>query len=181
VSALTARFSAWDADASARRADVAAQLVRGLLPDAPVELAESADHAARVLDIGRSVDFFDRHHHAADIVLATELDGFSHREVALVSAILRAARQGAADLRPLTPILKGEDREGVERAGLVLALADDIEERSPRGSAIEVRCEVTRHEVRLAVPALAGWRPRGLGVRFERTFGRRLVVRAGGA
>lgn len=181
VAALTARFSAWDDDASVRRAGVAAQLAAALLPQGRQELSESVEHAAHVLDIGRSVDFFDRYEHAADIVLATELDGFSHREVALLSAILRTARDEEADLRPLNPILKSEDRDDVEQAGLIVALADDIEERCPRGAVIDVRCTVTKDEVRLDVPALAGWRPRGLGHRFERTFGRRLSVHPGGA
>ena len=96
-------------------------------------------------------------------------------------AILRTARDEDADLRPLSPILKADEREAVGRAAMVLALADDIEERCPRGAAIAVRCEVTRQEVRLDIPALAGWRPRGLGHRFERTFGRKLAVLAGGA
>jgi exopolyphosphatase/guanosine-5'-triphosphate,3'-diphosphate pyrophosphatase len=180
VAALTARFTTWDGEAAERRAAVASRLVAALLPSAPDELTESVDHAARVLDIGRSVDFFDRHQHAAEIVLATELDGFSHRDVALLSALLRAARHADVSLRPLSPILKAEDREGIDRAGLVLALADDIEERCPRGASIEVRCDVTRHQVRLEVPTLAGWRPRGLGQRFEQAFGRRLAVHAGG-
>ena len=115
MSALTARFSGWDGAAAARRVSVAAQLAAALLSSAPAELGESVAHAACVLDIGRSVDFFDRHQHAADIVLATELDGFSHREVALLSAILRTARDEDADLRPLAPILKSDDRAGVER------------------------------------------------------------------
>jgi exopolyphosphatase/guanosine-5'-triphosphate,3'-diphosphate pyrophosphatase len=132
-----------------------------------------------VLDIGRSVDFFDRHQHAAEIVLATELDGFSHRDVAFLSAILRVAREDDADLRPLSPILKSDDRDDVGRAGLVLALADDIEERCPRGMAIEVRCVIGKDEIGLDVPALAGWRPRGLDERFMQTFGRRLLVHAG--
>jgi exopolyphosphatase/guanosine-5'-triphosphate,3'-diphosphate pyrophosphatase len=181
VTALTARFSAWDGPTAARRLAVAAQLGAALLAGSAPELAEAAEHAACVLDIGRSVDFFDRHQHAADIVLATELDGFSHREVALLSAVLRAARDEDADLRPLAPILKGEDREGIEQAALVVALADDIEERCPRGAAIEVKCVVLKGDVRLEVPALAGWRPRGLGERFQRTFGKRLMVHAGGA
>ena len=45
---------------------------------------EALDHAALVLDIGRSIDFFDRHDHVADIVVATDLEGFSHRQVALL-------------------------------------------------------------------------------------------------
>lgn len=181
AAALVARFAAWDGSAAERRAGVAARLCECLLPGAPEELAEAVGHAARVLDIGRSVDFFDRHQHAADIVLATELDGFSHREVALLSAVLRTARDDEADLRRLSPVLRAEDRPAVLRAGLVLALADDVEERCPRGVPIEVRCAVTRDEVRVDVPALAGWRPRGLGERFARAFERRLVVHAGGA
>ena len=181
IAALTARFTAWDADVAARRQSVASQMAASLLEGDGSELAESVAHAALILDIGRSVDFFERYEHAADIVLATELDGFSHREMALLSAILRTARDEDADLRPLSPVLKADEREAVGRAAMVLALADDIEERCPRGAAIAVRCEVTRQEVRLDIPALAGWRPRGLGQRFERTFGRKLVVLAGGA
>jgi len=52
---------------------------------------EALAHAATVLDIGRSVDFFDRHQHVADIVLATELNGFSHHDVALLAAVLASA------------------------------------------------------------------------------------------
>jgi exopolyphosphatase / guanosine-5'-triphosphate,3'-diphosphate pyrophosphatase len=178
VSALTARFSAWDGDTATRRASVSAQLMAGL-PSAPAELAESVEHASRVLDIGRSVDFFDRYQHAAEIVLATELDGFSHRDMAFLSAILRVARDDDADLRSLSPILKGDDRADIDRAAMVLALADDIEERCPRNTAIEVRCIVGKDEVRLDVPALAGWRPRGLDTRFMRTYDRRLIVQVG--
>jgi exopolyphosphatase/guanosine-5'-triphosphate,3'-diphosphate pyrophosphatase len=181
VSALTARFTAWDRQAAARRVSVTSQLTAALLPAGAPDLVDSLAHASCVLDIGRSVDFFDRYQHAADIVLATELDGFSHREVALLSAILRTARDEEADLRPLMPVLRGEDRQSIEQAGLVLAIADDIEERCPRGSAIEVRCVSSKDEVLLDVPALAGWRPRGLDVRFAHQFGKRLAVRAGSA
>jgi exopolyphosphatase / guanosine-5'-triphosphate,3'-diphosphate pyrophosphatase len=178
VAALTARFAGWDAPSSVRRAAVAGSLGGCLLPKAP-ELQEALRHAARVVDIGRSVDFFDRHEHAADIVLATELDGFSHHEIALLSAVLRAAREEEADLRRVSPILKSEDREGIEQAGVLLALADDIEERCPRGVAIELSCEERKGEVVLSVPALSAWRPRAMGERFQRAFGRALVVRAG--
>ena len=65
------------------------------------------------------------------------------------------------------------------RAAVLLALADDIEERCPRGVPLEVDCEAGRQEVKVTVPALAGWRPRGLAGRFERAFGRTLSVTAG--
>ena len=67
-------------------------------PGAPGEVAEALRPGRRILDIGRTVDFFDRHEHVADLVLATDLGGFSHRQVALLAAIVRQA--GDEDARP---------------------------------------------------------------------------------
>ena len=129
-----------------------------------------------MLDIGRSVGFFDRHEHAANVVLATDLDGFSHRGIALLSAVTLAA--GGEDMRPKSyaPLLGRDDREPVRRAGVILALADDIEERCLPGGLVEMSCDLTRSVARFRVPALLGWRPRALDLRFERAFGRRLEV-----
>ncbi|HEX6739784.1 MAG TPA: hypothetical protein VF310_16005, partial [Vicinamibacteria bacterium] len=155
---------------------VAAGLRRGLDPRSRAEMGEALDHACRVLDIGRSVDFFERHEHAADIVLATELDGFSHRQIALLAAVLRRAGDEKADPRSLSPLVKGDDTEAVERAAVLLVLADDIEERSPSHRPLEVRCEVRKGVATVRVRGLLGWRPRQLGARFERAFGLDLVV-----
>jgi exopolyphosphatase/pppGpp-phosphohydrolase len=129
-----------------------------------------------LLDLGRSVDFFDRHEHVADIVLATDLLGFSHRAVALLSAITRAAGDEDTKPRSYSPLVTGKDEEGIRRAGAVLALADDIEERCPRGKEVSVDSRVQKDEVVVKVKALAGWRPRTMGRRFERAFGRRLTI-----
>jgi exopolyphosphatase/guanosine-5'-triphosphate,3'-diphosphate pyrophosphatase len=180
LQSLAARFDGASHAAGARRAAVAAALRRGLDPRSSAEIAEALDHACRVLDIGRSVDFFERHEHAADIVLATELDGFSHRQIALLAAVLRRAGDDKADPRRLAPLVKGDDAEAVERAAVLLVLADDIEERCPRGRPIEVRCEVRKREASVRVRGLLGWRPRQLGDRFERAFGVDLVVVAEG-
>ena len=96
-------------------------------------MSEALLHAATLLDIGRSVDFFDRHEHVADIVLATDLLGFSHRGIALVSPIARAAGDEDAKPRPYAPLVDREGRGGGAPRGRLLALADDIEERCPRG------------------------------------------------
>ena len=66
----------------------------------------------------------------------------------------------------------------LERAAVVLALADEIEARCPRGSRIRVHCDVGR-EVTLSVPLLPSWLAKGLNKRFERAFGRALTVRQG--
>jgi exopolyphosphatase / guanosine-5'-triphosphate,3'-diphosphate pyrophosphatase len=176
LQSLAARFDGASHAAGARRAAVAAALRRGLDPRSSAEMGEALDHACRVLDIGRSVDFFERHEHAADIVLATELDGFSHRQIALLAALLRRAGDQKADPRRLAPLVKGDDTEAVERAAVLLVLADDIEERCPRRRPIEVRCEIRKREAAVRVRGLLGWRPRQLGARFQRTFGLGLSV-----
>jgi exopolyphosphatase/pppGpp-phosphohydrolase len=179
LASLTSRFTAWEPEPAERRAAVARRLLEALAPEAQQELLEAVSHAARILDIGRSVDFFDRYEHAADIVLASELYGFDHREIALLAAVMRAARDEDPHTKPLQPLLAKPDRSAVERAGVVLALADDIEERCPGGAALTLACRLTPKQALITVPALQGWRSRALGGRFARVFGRSLLVSRG--
>jgi exopolyphosphatase/guanosine-5'-triphosphate,3'-diphosphate pyrophosphatase len=176
VRTFAARFSGWVLEQAQRRARIAEALLTALDLAPDPDVREALLHAATLLDVGRSVDFFDRHQHVADIVLATDLLGFSHRMVALVSAIARAAGDEDSKPRPYEPLVTEKDREAVRRAGALLALADDIEERCPRGEGVEVECRVKKEEVIVTVKALAGWRPRTIGKRFERAFGRALTV-----
>jgi exopolyphosphatase/guanosine-5'-triphosphate,3'-diphosphate pyrophosphatase len=179
LASVTSRFSGFDAGAAARRSSVAAALYAALLPSAGDELRSALLVAARVLDVGRSVDFFERYTHAAEIVQAADLDGFSHREVALVAAVIRSARD---DVGPeaYRPLVHDEDWPNLQRTALLLVLADDIEERCPRRARVTVRCLVRRREVLVSVSSLAAWRPRDLAARFEASFGRRLVVKKTG-
>ena len=112
------------------------------------------------------------------MVLATDMGGFSHRDLALLSAILRLAGDEDATPRSYAPLLTGDDKQPVERAAVVLALADDLQERCVRDSRPDIECRVGRREVTVVVPSLVGWRPRTLGERFERAFDRALVVTA---
>ena len=178
IHSFTLRFQDWQPEPAERRRAVARQLLSGIEPRFDPRVAEALDHGARVLDVGRSVDFFDRHEHVADMLLATELNGFAHEEIALVAAVLRRAGDRHADPKRLSPLLRPSDHERLERAAVILALADDIEERCPRGVPITLACEVAR-EVKISVAELPAWRPRELAQRFEKAFGRPLVVRLG--
>lgn len=180
IQALASRFDGWVEEPARRRTELADALLGALAVRPDREVREALGHAATILDIGRSIDFFDRHQHVAAIVLATDLNGFSHREVALLSAIVRSAGDEDTSPKSYAPLLGAEDRPAVTRAGVILALADDIEERCPRGVPVHLHCKVEKNEVRVDVPVLAGWRPRTIGRRFERTFGRPLVVTTGG-
>jgi exopolyphosphatase/guanosine-5'-triphosphate,3'-diphosphate pyrophosphatase len=176
LDALAARFAGWSAERARRREAVAAALHDALERWPSPELAEALRQAAWTLDIGRTIDFFDRHEHVADLVLETDLAGFTHRQVALLSAILRQA--GDEDVRPRSyaPLLGRTDRAGLERAAVVLAVADEITERCPPGSPTSVTCRLRAGEAVVAVPALESWRGRRLPERFERAFERRLRV-----
>lgn len=177
IASLVSRFATWDQATAERRRSLAAALARSLLPRASGEIREALDHAANLLDVGRSMDFFDRHEHVAEMVVGTELLGFSHRDVALIAAILLAAREEGRGPKAWNPLLREGDFDSVARAGLVLAMADDLEERCPKPAAIRLRVERRRSSVTLAVPELIAWRSRGLAKRFERLFDRRLVVK----
>ncbi len=176
LEALASRFQGWSPDRARRREAVAAALQGALGPGLEGEVAEALRHAARILDIGRTVDFFDRHEHVADLVLVTDLGGFSHRDVALVAAIVRQAGDEDARARSLAPLLTRGDRGAIEQAAVLLALADEITERCPPGSAATTRCRTRGREVTVVVAALDSWGVRRLGERFEAAFGRRLRV-----
>ena len=59
---------------------------------------------------------------------------------------------------------------------IILALADEIEARCPHGRPIALECTIGR-TVTLRVPVLPSWVSRDLDKRFERAFGRPLIVR----
>jgi exopolyphosphatase/guanosine-5'-triphosphate,3'-diphosphate pyrophosphatase len=176
LEALASRFVGWSEERARRREALAAALHEALDPGASGEMAETLREAARVLDIGRTVDFFDRHEHVADLLLATDLGGFSHRQVALLAAVVRQAGDEDARTRSLAPLVTRDDREPVERAAVLLALADEITERCPPGSSPALQWRLRGGEAVVAVPALASWGVRGLSERFEAAFGRRLRV-----
>jgi exopolyphosphatase / guanosine-5'-triphosphate,3'-diphosphate pyrophosphatase len=176
VHALAARFAVWDPSAAERRVSLADALQKALEPGAPPELREALRHAARLLDIGRSVDFFDRHEHVADMVLATDLAGFSHRDLALLSSVLRHAGDADTSGKKLAPLIGADDIPAIERTAVLLRVADDIEERCPPGIAVTMECRRGAREVTVLVPQLVAWRPRKIAARFERAFGLGLVV-----
>ena len=175
LASLVARFGGWSREVATRREKVAATLYRAIEPRGPVILNAAVRHAAVVLDIGRAVDVVNRHRHVADILLTAELTGFTHAELALVCAVVRRAGDRHADIRSLAAIGRVGPKF-VERAAIILSLADEVEARCPPGQPIAIRSEVNRN-VTLSIPVLPSWLEQGLEKRFERAFGRELIVR----
>jgi len=178
LTSLLSRFDGWTSDRANRRRSLAAALLRALEPRTDPKIAAALDNGARLLDMGRSLDFVARHELVADILLAAEMNGFTHEELALVSALVRRSGDRHADTRAFGPLIVDADRARLHRAAVVLALADAIEARCPRGRTIRIACEVGR-SVTVAVPQLLSWRASDLGQRFERAFGKPLIVVTG--
>jgi exopolyphosphatase/guanosine-5'-triphosphate,3'-diphosphate pyrophosphatase len=176
LEALAGRFAGWSLDRARRREDAAGRLHGALEKWPSPELSEAVRQAAWILDIGRTVDFFDRHEHVADLVLETDLGGFTHRQVALLSAILRRAGDEDAKPRSYSPLIVRADQPGIERAAVVVALADEITERCAPGSPSDLSCRLRGDEAVVVVPALDSWAVRKLPQRFERAFGQRLQL-----
>jgi exopolyphosphatase/guanosine-5'-triphosphate,3'-diphosphate pyrophosphatase len=175
LSSLVSRFGGWRADAAARRRAVGATLLEKLEPETPALLAAAVDDAARVLDVGRSLDVVNRHDHVAEMLLIADVHGVSHEELAFASAIVRRAGDRHADVPRLAPVREASARGLLDRLALILALADEIEARCPPGRRINVSCTLDRR-VTLRIPALQSWLVKDLDKRFERAFGRPLVV-----
>lgn len=177
LAALASRFSTWDVARARRRARMAATLLDVLCPDAGDEMQETLDHAATILDAGRSVDYYQRWEHAADIVLTADLRGFSHRSIALLAAVISRAGRDRASLRPYSALLDAADRRMVDRVALVLLLSDEVERRMPPAAApvAELR-QRKRSSIVLALPIPHDWQAAEMGARFHRVFGRALAV-----
>jgi exopolyphosphatase / guanosine-5'-triphosphate,3'-diphosphate pyrophosphatase len=176
VRTFASRFSTWDARSANRRVNIAARLAGELEAEAGSELLEMLDHAASVVDIGRAVDFYDRFEHAANLVTAADLGGFSHENVAMMTAILRLADGGR--LGSYRALIEKADRESVSRAAAILGLADDLNRRIPPGRPADIRCGWAKDGFVIVVPVPSRWRPRGVADRFLETFGRPLRVEA---
>jgi len=99
--------------------------------------------------------------------------------MALMSAVLRVASGETGAWKTLAPLLKEKDRAPVLRAGVILALADDIVERSRPGIPLQLSVRVRDREVVIAAPTVVAWRPRRVAERFQQIFGRQLIVRPG--
>jgi exopolyphosphatase/guanosine-5'-triphosphate,3'-diphosphate pyrophosphatase len=181
VQALASRFSTWDPHRAERRAAIAGTLLRSLEPEARPSAHERLTQTATLLDIGRSVDYYRRYHHTADMITEADLDGFSHRKLALLSAVVRQAGDQGMSISRYRPLLGPGDRSQVTRSAMLLALADEIEHRLPPGHQGDVRCVVRGKRVVLEAPVHDPWRREALEGRFRAAYGKRLVLQSSGS
>ena len=180
ILAFASRFSTWDPNRAERRATVARSILRSVEPEAGASVHERLAQATNLLDIGRSVDYYRRYQHTADMITEADLDGFSHRKLALLSAVVRQAGDQGMSVSRYRPLLGPDDRPQLARSATVLALADEIEHRLPPGHGGEVHCAVQGKRVMLEAPVYDPWRREALAGRFQVAFRKRLLLQSDG-
>jgi exopolyphosphatase/guanosine-5'-triphosphate,3'-diphosphate pyrophosphatase len=176
VLALAARFRFWDPVTAERRAVLVETLQTQLDADVGPKVLERLRYAALLLDVGRSLDYYRRYDHTAEIVLTADLDGFSHRKLALLAAVIKTAGDPKARVEGFAPLLSKVDRDPVSKEAVLLTMADELERRVPRDGAPEIELQQEKRLVRLRAPVFDPWRRVRLESRFLKEFGKRLVI-----
>jgi exopolyphosphatase/guanosine-5'-triphosphate,3'-diphosphate pyrophosphatase len=175
VAALAMRFRTWNTAAAERRTGLAADLIEALDPSMPPRQREMLSHASTLVDIGRAIDYYDRFEHAANIVVAADLGGFSHADLGTLTAILRQADDDTR-LGPYARLVSDDDRPAVLRAATALTLAEELNRRIPPGAPAPISCNWMRGGFEVVAPVPAGWRPRSVARRFRSVFEADLLV-----
>ncbi len=175
IATLASRFATWEPGPAERRAGLAIRLHEALDPAARLSIREMLEHAATLLDIGRAIDYYQRFEHAAMIVTAADLAGFSHAKLGMLTAILRQADDDTR-LGPYGRLIDDADRQAILRAATALSLADELNRRIPPNAPAPISCNWLRDGFELVAPVPRGWRPRAVGDRFAEVFGRPLIV-----
>lgn len=180
MQALVARFASSDAAASQRRSWIALEITDRADAELGPNLPELIGYAAAMIDAGAAIDFYNRERVAADIVMTTDLAGFSHLMIAELAALLLLVEQPGFDVHRFAPLLSEDEREHLDLAAAALALAFELHRRIPPAAISGIRTTVSKKVMTVRLPAGAGTLPASLLMRVERAFDRRVEVEVDG-
>ncbi|HLI50786.1 MAG TPA: hypothetical protein VKU87_03260, partial [Thermomicrobiaceae bacterium] len=175
LAALVSRFVAWDAARAVRRAEAASSILDAVTTEPDRSLSGLIWNVAYLLDIGRALDYFNRLSHTATILQVADLYGYEHREIAMMTAIVRGIERKVPDLSGYAPLLDDADYPAIELAAATLALADEIERRSPPGP-VPLAIERTGNDVEITVHGLQPVRAGKLGHRLSKVLDRKVSI-----
>jgi exopolyphosphatase/guanosine-5'-triphosphate,3'-diphosphate pyrophosphatase len=177
VEALARRFRGWRAARARHRAQIVANLFPVLDPLAPAASQEIARHACVLVDIGAFIDFYNRHRHTADIVLDSDLVGFSHQQLVLLAAAIRLAEKDGINLSRFAPLLDDAGQAIAARLGAIIALAEELQRHTPPEAEPAVGATVDHGVLRIISPFVAASCPAALAERIRSTFGLQVELR----
>ena len=168
VAAFAARFGAPEMNSAPHRAQLATSLIEVLDPDGDREARETVEYAAMLYNAGSQVDFYRRAGATTAIVLDANLSGFSQPQIARIAAAARLARRPTWDVRSLRPLLGADDEQALQRAGVIVALAEELQRRAEPDT---VRASIKKRNLRIGLPGAPTWAPCELAERLQAAFG----------
>lgn len=174
VEAFAQRFGDAETDSAHHRAQLAVSLSELLDPDAGAEAHETVEYAAMLYNAGLQVDFYRRAGATTAILLDSNLSGFSQPQIARIAAAARLARRPTWEVRSLRPLLGADDEPALHRAGVVVALAEEMRRRSEPE---RVRASLKRGDLRISLRGRTTWQLGQLAERLRETFGVGLRVK----
>jgi exopolyphosphatase/guanosine-5'-triphosphate,3'-diphosphate pyrophosphatase len=177
VAALASRFATWDEQRSRRRQELVRAILGVADPTMNAEMREVLDHATTLLDVGQSINYYDRWSHAAGIVASADLQGFTHREVALIATTLARLGKGRSNLPRYARLCTRDDIKRIDRLSVVLELADELDRRVTGGEQPTARLDERRNRVVVTTGLPYAWEPLDLVRRFRTRMGLTLSLR----
>lgn len=140
------------------------------------------DAAAVLHDIGMTLGYHSHHKHGAYLIDSSPLNGFSHRETALLMLLVRYHRKGIPSWGGLGKL----PEEGLGGKGTLLQMATCLRlaeflERSRGGRVEDLRVEISDGEacIRLKAtenPFIEIWETKKQSYLFEKAFQKRLLL-----
>lgn len=176
IRSLCHSFSRWNEPHADRRARLATTLFDAVMPDAEPLLREALDHAAQVIDVGATIDVYNRHARAADVVLDSDLQGFRHRALVAIASMLLQAERPSASLKAFRPIVDSLSAADLAAAATLLDLADQVERRTAPSEVLEPTVVTRDDAIEVHAPVSRWWRGEECVGRFHATFGRELAI-----
>ena len=120
--------------------------------NAEADTLDVLQDATALIELGGSLDFYNRGSRASEIVLAAGMPGFSHREVARIAAVLRLTEREDAALGSLRPLVRAEEHLALRRCAAILVLADAILRRTSPDRVGEIEVTSTGDTLLISVP-----------------------------
>ena len=108
--------------------------------------------AAIVHDIGMAINYYDHHKQGQMLVIGSALAGFSHREQAIISLLVRFHRKGKPSALGLDSVLEKGDLERLSKLAALLRLAEYLE-RSKAQRVQDLRCHIAEQYLQIEVLA----------------------------
>ncbi len=177
VTALASRFSTWDERRAARRIGMTRAILGVSDPTMTAEMREVLDHATTLLDVGQSINYYDRWTHAAGVTASADLQGFTHREVALIATTLARLGKARSNLPRYARLCTRDDIKRIDRLAVILELADELDRRVDGGGPPSFRFDERRNRVVISTGLPYTWEPEDLTRRFRTRMGRTLSLR----